>query len=374
MILGTNHTDYNRNRNIINLPFKKIEVKKVKDIFKIITHFYFKLFNKSHQLSLNSFNDFGLNKSDVNHFFNGISYSNTPWFVTFETSLPRYSNSSKFWIDKGVKRLAHSSCKTLIALSENAKQIQINYLKDKYPSSLDIISNKIQVLHPQQKLIVNKYSEKELNNNKIIFTLIGADFFRKGGLEVLRVFDKLKEENIDLNIISSMQFGDYASKATIEDLKIAKELIKSNIKINHFNTLPNTEVLELLKNSHIGLLPTYADTYGYSVLESQASGCPVISTNIRALPEINNNNVGWVIEVPKDKNGNGILKTEEDREKFSSIIEKELYRIIKDEILPNKEIIKQKGKKSLERTNKYHNPKDIAEVLEGIYRNALVGS
>ena len=62
--------------------------------------------------------------------------------------------------------------------------------------------------------------------------------------------------------------------------------------ISYVPKLTNNETLELMKKSHIGLLPTYADTYGYSVLEFQAAGCPVITTNVRALPEINNNNLG----------------------------------------------------------------------------------
>ena len=45
------------------------------------------------------------------------------------------------------------------------------------------------------------------------------------------------------------------------------------------------------------------------------------------------------------------------------MIEKELYRIIKEEILPNKEIIKQKGEKALEKIKRDHNPKDKAEFL-----------
>ena len=42
-----------------------------------------------------------------------------------------------------------------------------------------------------------------------------------------------------------------------------------------------------MATSHIGLLPTYNDSYGYSVIEFFSYGCPVITTNILALPEIN---------------------------------------------------------------------------------------
>ncbi len=83
--------------------------------------------------------------------------------------------------------------------------------------------------------------------------------------------------------------------------------------INYFPQLPNSEVLDMMKKAHIGLLPTYADTYGYSVLEFQAAGCPVVTTNVRSLPEINDNDKGWLIEVPKNRMGEAIYSTDTDR-------------------------------------------------------------
>jgi len=49
----------------------------------------------------------------------------------------------------------------------------------------------------------------------------------------------------------------------------------------------------------LALLPTCAETHGDVVLEAQANGCPVITTDIRTLPEINPSEIGYLIEVPK---------------------------------------------------------------------------
>ena len=116
--------------------------------------------------------------------------------------------------------------------------------------------------------------------------------------------------NWHLNIISKLEFGDYASKTTIEDYKSAKKIINElSGNISYHKILPNSEVMNILKNTHVGLLPTYADTYGYSVLEAQSFGCPVITTNIRAMPEINNWKKGWIIKVNKDSLNNAKLNT-----------------------------------------------------------------
>ncbi|MFH4294310.1 glycosyltransferase, partial [Acinetobacter baumannii] len=76
---------------------------------------------------------------------------------------------------------------------------------------------------------------------------------------------------------------------------------RKNIKI--YSNVDNNKVIEMIREHHIGLFPTWADTFGYSVLEFQACGCPVISTDVRALSEINNNDIGWLINVDKNKYG-----------------------------------------------------------------------
>ena len=39
----------------------------------------------------NQFDDFDLNRVDILHFSNGISYGKTPWVSHFETILPRFA-------------------------------------------------------------------------------------------------------------------------------------------------------------------------------------------------------------------------------------------------------------------------------------------
>lgn len=121
-----------------------------------------------------------------------------------------------------------------------------------------------------------------------------------------------------------------------------------------------------MKHSHVGLLPTWAETYGYVVLEAQAAGSPVITTDIRALPEINNEQVGWLIPVPKDSSGNGLLATAQQRTEFSARVEAGLERAIR-EVLQNRESVKEKGIRSLERIRAHHDPGRAAAHLEEIY-------
>lgn len=290
------------------------------------------------------------------HFFNTINLGNNPWKVHFETLLPRLGNAPKFVYDFAVKKLAAQNCVEIIAISKCAYDLQLNYLGTNYPKYLETIKKKMIVKLPPQETLINHYEEKLLNKDQITFTLVGADFFRKGGLETLKAFEALIPTNSELflNIVSSMNFGDYATHTDESHLKIAQDIIdKFPNNIKHYTHLKNHEVLDLFKKTHVGLLPTWADSFGYSILEAQACGCPVITTNIRAIPEINNNDIGWLIEVPKGRNNDAELTTESMRNDFSSILERELKHVIK-EILKNKDSIKIKGEKALLNIVKNH--------------------
>src|SRR5690606_34137393 len=117
----------------------------------------------------------------------------------------------------------------------------------------------------------------------------------------------------------------------------------------------NAEVMELFKVTDIALLPTYDDTYGYSVLEGQAFGCPVISTNVVALPEINNVEVGWLLELPLNEIGKADWRSAEGRQRVSLAIEDQLVEHL-ERIVSDPEQIRTKGAAALERIRAHHAP------------------
>lgn len=64
------------------------------------------------------------------------------------------------------------------------------------------------------------------------------------------------------------------------------EMIKKKSLIDYYDHLPNNEVLKLLKAGHVGILPSFGETYGYSLLEAMASGCAVVSTFLSPFNEL----------------------------------------------------------------------------------------
>lgn len=313
--------------------------------------------------------DFGLNSCDLLHFFNHVSVTTTPWVVTYETSVPRWGSGIRL----GLRLLARENCRKLIAMSHAARDIQLRMLR-LYPRVSRAIADKITVVHPPQAPVVERWANKGVSHSgELVFAFVGGDFFRKGGSEILRVFQRLFDEGekVRLVIVSELRYGDYASRATRQDREWSERTIARYAdRIEYHRRLPNEEVLKILTRSHVALLPSYGDTFGYSVLEAQACACPVITTDIRALPEINDPTCGWLIDVPKTESRDGVLGTAAERSRFSRIVEAGLYRTIR-EILRNPAMIEDKGEAALARIRSKHDPRAHATRLASIYREAL---
>jgi|GEM_PF-6159019 len=313
------------------------------------------------------------NFNGVIHTFNSIVISSNFWVVTFETSLPR--NAPSFLIRYAFKRLADERCLNIIALSDCARQRLLDDLNVNQAGiakdQLELIRGKATLLHPPQSILM-EFDEKLKVvgfGGSLKLALVGHDFYRKGGLEVLLALDVLLDEGLDfqLNIAGKMAAGDYASRAGEAEVAKAEAIIeKHSDQIHLMGSQPSTEVLALLRCSHIVCLPTWGETYGYSVLEGQASGCAAITTNIRALPEINNNECGWVIQVPKLANGDGDLDTSEKRDHFREVLVRGLVSSLR-EAHDGRDQLLNKSRASLDRIRRDHDPERHAARLHEIY-------
>ena len=143
----------------------------------------------------NQFDDFDLNRVDILHFSNGISYGKTPWVSHFETILPRFAEvlggaKQNYWQDvqpgrltlSGLVALRGSACKQIIAWSENAAGIERRFLEQMPEEFRQPIAAKIRVLHPAQEPLVDQVTPREYDHDHPIrFMMVGAGLFSKGG-------------------------------------------------------------------------------------------------------------------------------------------------------------------------------------------------
>lgn len=390
MNIGFINDGYPEERMIINkisknnCMYKKVhKVSGVKRlIIKIIGSILKALKNTNYykQIVLFDFSPIFFDKADVFHLFNIVYRGKKNWVCTFESMYPVtiFVHKKTNYIKKRSKYLLNRNCIGLLPMSQWSYDCTMDLLKKSVTKrELCIIENKMQVMSPPQSINISenelklKYSCKDCIN----FTFIGREFWRKGGYISLVVLSKFsKKYNIHLNIISDLETNSEKYNPTYEEIEEIKDFINNNKSwISWYKNLKNNKVMELLKETHIGLLPTYRDTYGFSVLEMQASGCPVITTNINALSEINNESRGWIIDMKKYKKGqdNNYFDDNVCNELFD-LIESQLNQILKD-IFGNPKSIKKKGMAAIEYIKECHSPEKYAEELYKIYNTKLGG-
>lgn len=322
---------------------------------------------------------------DGYHTVNTVVYTKKPWCCSFEDYVPRGSMPD-FWelaywgkeigynsrIDYLLKYIAKPNCKKLIALSECNLEMQRRFYKNfNKPELTDLLEEKTTMLKVPQELQID--SPKTQTNKTLKFVFVGNDFVRKGGREIVEVFRLIRQtrEDFELHIVSIIEGDGYNTAfRNNQDSKLEyKELLqymRSQDWIHLYSRLPNNKVLELLKSCDVGLLPTWFDTYGYSVLEMQACGLPVISTNVRALSEINNN--GWIINLPVNFNNEVLIMSEEIKRQTRLLLQKQLSAIIVS-ILDNPSSILHKGNESWNYIRKSHSPVLYSNQIAEIYEN-----
>ncbi len=181
--------------------------------------------------STTNFEDLDLNRVDLLHFFNGVSYGRTPWVSSFETILPRFSHlvtrhhgrksrmSAQTPSPGAVwKRLAGGSCLAILPLSQSAALMQADLLKDAQEYAQPIL-DKMRVLHPPQEVLIPEVSAREYSPaNPSRFILVGTAFFGKGGhgREVLEVFERqlVRQEKLPVRliIVELLRIEPYAAK------------------------------------------------------------------------------------------------------------------------------------------------------------------
>lgn len=364
-IIGTNAFTYPEIRNFAGIEFESYSFKKVKDFYKIPSFLLFKLKHKINRKWQNSFFDFDLNKVSFFHFFNVVNIGKKPYITTYETTLPRWHDTTNDF-KKGLALLALPNCKQIIALSNCAYHLQKQCIEKHAPHLLHAIMQKNCVMLPPQKALINNYNEKVLGPNFITFTIVGADFYRKGGQAILNVFEKLlaKKLPIKLNIVSSLNVGDYVSKTDVSDKEKTLQIInRFPQNITYFKKLNNQQVEKLLQQTHVALLPSLAETFGYFILEAQAAACPVITTDIRAMPEINNEEIGWIIPIKKENSYDADIS---NYQQLTAKISTTLENIVL-EIINNPSAIKTKGEKALQQIENNHSIQQHTKKLLAVY-------
>lgn len=363
------HQGYNIARNILNMP--GVEYVRHVDFFKLAGYTFYRLRKKPVMLLDTSAWYSG--KDAVLFLWNGINYSKGKWCCIYERNMPDFAFKNK-WLNRCYqklvcRRLARENCLKIYAISNWCYRNLINKIEDVdiTESAKESIRKKIALLYPPQR-ISGEDTIHRLDPKKLRLVFVGGDILRKGGYEMLKVLIALNERySFSLSIVSSLNGHKNPSPFEVERLRQVERWVDESDCIKHYKSLENGKVMELISQSDIGLLPTFQDTFGYSALEMQGCGVPVVTTDIRALADVNSVERGWLLRLGEtagvDLAGDfATVYNGKCQERYSQVLQDELRRVLVS-IFENPEEVAEKSAKCYEYIRKEHNPVIRAETI-----------
>ncbi len=160
----------------------------------------------------------------------------------------------------------------LVVFSEFAKKVHMGF---------GIDSQKIFVVPPG---LLKRQKKKKRNNKKIRILFVGVWFERKGGLILLKSYERLKKKYPQLSLTI---LGPVPKRFQLSDTAIQQiDFIPYNTLVKKF--YPDADIFVLV--------PPRAEGYGMAVVEAASYGIPAVVSRVHALPEIvEHNKTGIVI-------------------------------------------------------------------------------
>lgn len=144
-------------------------------------------------------------------------------------------------------------------------------------------------------------NDVELRSNKINITYAGKIAKLKGVKSLIKCLDKLQ---CDKNILNINIIGDGHNTTEYEEIIDLGE--KSDFNINFLGKIKQDKLAEVFRKSHLFILPSFFEGLPLVVIEALASGCNVVTTDIKGVKdwigeEINNSGKIDYIKLPNMK-------------------------------------------------------------------------
>lgn len=250
-------------------------------------------------------NPFPLRRFDLVHAYNRIPLSRLPFIIGFESHMPRgFGMEQTTYFRWLTSMLLSDRCRGIVAISHWAKRtFEAMHAGTR---NADVLMQKLAVRYPN--MVVPEIEDPvDSDAETVLLSFVGNHFARKGGLVALRIAEKARERGLPIHveIASKLQMGGAIWTDPVREDFYApylKLLELPNVTFHH--GMPNAEVIKLLRRTHLSLLPTFSDTFGYSAIESMMNFAPVIATRLQALQEfVIDGHSGIQVSIPCNPDG-----------------------------------------------------------------------
>ncbi|MBL7965281.1 MAG: glycosyltransferase family 4 protein [Flavobacteriales bacterium] len=239
-------------------------------------------------------------RADIYHTYNSVVVNRAPWVIEVESYLPRYKPMREThplykW---ALRRLAGDDCKAILYTSAYTAAMN----RDKLISA-GVDPAKMQVLYRA----VEQFAPGERDPRHFTILFAGNGFYRKGGVELLKAFQRLDRPEARLWIISTLEV-DWGVEPSADVIAYAERTIVGDERITLHRGLPHDQVTALMRKSDVFVSTTFADPFNNTILEAMGCQVPIICSDISSLPEIvAHGRNGWLLPV-KDRSSDEIAE------------------------------------------------------------------
>lgn len=208
----------------------------------------------------------------------GIHRTKVPAVVTIHDLIfmrfPEFYKTIDREIYRSKVKYACSSAHKIIAISEQTKEDIIRFL--------NVDPNKIEVVYQSVSPVFFEHNNSEnllakYNLSKQFILSVGTLEPRKNQLAILKA---LHSEKTDTQIV-------FVGKSTSYIKKMIAFIQVNNLnrQVIFLNNIPDNDLAGLYKMARLSVYISHFEGFGLPVIESMASGCPVITSNVSCLPE-----------------------------------------------------------------------------------------
>jgi len=209
------------------------------------------------------------------------------WMMTYVK--PTFKKQIKHWVERWRVRFLKNAAK-IIAVSEATKLDIIRYLNIPEKQITVIPEGVASTFGPCTNTRILHRVKKTHTLPDTYLLHVGTTYYNKNIEGLLNIFFNLAQHNTDLYLIKVGELWTKEQAAIIHASPFAA-------RIRHIGSVPTTDLPAIYASATALLQPSYAEGFGFTVLEAMACGCPVIISHIPALTELVQNN-GIHISLP----------------------------------------------------------------------------
>ena len=287
-----------------------------------------------------------------------IPLSTTPWIGNLENPSAFFGFNEKWLGNPRMKRrlathLLSKRCRSIHPYSNTSRDYLFRSLDD-WEEELKI---KTRVIYPAiDDYLIEECSKRATTkprDDTVRFLFVGDHFFDKGGREILRAFQHVRDDTkTELTLVTS------APQHHLNEFAEYRRILNREKGVKFYETgIRRSALLELYGQADVFLFPSYMDQVPFVILEAMAAKLPIIGSNCYAIPEmVLDGENGFIVESPWTAFPADGLRTEKHLEEYmKAVVEPSNFDSVVEELIDkmsvlctNERLRQRFGQKSLE--------------------------